>query len=151
MAWNAPASCTLKSGAACTGSRKPAVCRKSASSSTLPATVTNNARTPLACSATTPATLSYFSLVVDDFGVRYGTQADIDHLEKTLNSNDYKITIRPEDDQYLGMNIAFNTTRTAVTISMPGYLQKILTRVRPQFLDTAHRPARTPGRYIAPI
>ncbi len=29
-----------------------------------------------------------FSLVVDDFGVRYGSQSDIDHLEKTLNLND---------------------------------------------------------------
>jgi hypothetical protein len=92
-----------------------------------------------------------FSLVVDDFGVRYGSQSDIDHLEKTLQLNDYKITIRPEGDQYLGMKIAFNTARTAVTISMPGYVQKMLTRFRPQFLDKAHRPARTPGRYIIPI
>jgi hypothetical protein len=72
-----------------------------------------------------------------------------DHLEKTLNSNEYKITIRPEGDQYLGMNIAFNTARTAVTISMPGCVQKMLTRFRPQYLDTTHRPARMPGRYIA--
>jgi hypothetical protein len=34
---------------------------------------------------------------------------------------------------------------------MPGYVQKMLTCFRPQFLDTAHRPTRTPGRYIAPI
>jgi hypothetical protein len=92
-----------------------------------------------------------FSLVVDDFGVRYGSQSDIDHLEKTLNLNDYKITISPDGDQYLGMNIAFNTARTAFTISIPGYVQKMLTCFRPQFLDQAHRPARTPGRYIAPI
>ncbi len=54
-----------------------------------------------------------FSLVVDDFGVLYGSQSDIDidHLERTLNSNDYEVTIRPEGDQYLGMNIAFNTIR----------------------------------------
>ncbi len=53
--------------------------------------------------------------------------SDIDHLEKTLKLNDYKITIRPEGDQYLDMHIAFNTARTAVTISMPGYVQKMLT------------------------
>ncbi len=92
-----------------------------------------------------------FSLVVDDFGVRYGSQSDIDHLEKTLQLNDYKITVRPDVDQYLGMNIAFNRTHTAVTISIPGYVHKMLTRFRPQFLDPAHRPARTPGRYIAPV
>jgi hypothetical protein len=60
-------------------------------------------------------------------------------LEKTLHLNDYKITIRPEGDQYLGMKIAFNTACTAVTISMPGYVQKMLTRFRPKFLDKAHR------------
>ncbi len=65
-----------------------------------------------------------FSLVVDDFGVQYGSQSDIDHLEATLKLNEYKITVRPDGDQYLGMNIAFNAARTAVTISMPGYVQK---------------------------
>ncbi len=85
-----------------------------------------------------------FSLVIDDFGVRYGSQSNIDHLEKTLELNDYKITIHPDGDQHLGMNIAFNT-RTAVTISMPGYVYKMLTRFCPQFLDKAHRPAQTPS------
>jgi hypothetical protein len=81
-----------------------------------------------------------FSLVVDDFGVWYGSQSDIDHLEKTLQLNDYKITIRPDGNQFLGMNITFNTARIAVTISMPGYVHKMLTRFRPQFLEKAHRP-----------
>jgi hypothetical protein len=27
----------------------------------------------------------------------------------------------------------------------------MFTRFRPHYLDTAHRPARTPGRYIAPV
>jgi hypothetical protein len=92
-----------------------------------------------------------FRLAVDDFGVRYGSQSNIDHLEKTLQLNDYKITIRPDGDQYLGMNIAFNTARTAITISMPGYVHKMFTRFRPQFLDKAHRPAQTLGRYIVPV
>jgi hypothetical protein len=34
---------------------------------------------------------------------------------------------------------------------MPGYVHKMLTRLRPQFLDKAHRPAQTPGRYIVPV
>jgi hypothetical protein len=83
-----------------------------------------------------------FSLVVGDFGVRYGSQFDIDHLEKTLRLNDYKITIHPDWDQYFGMNIAFNAARIAVTISMPGYVQKMLTRFRPQFLI---RQGTSPG------
>ena len=92
-----------------------------------------------------------FTLVVDDFGVRYGTQADFEHLETTLRLNDYKLTIRPDGDLYLGMKISFNTDRSAVTISMPDYVTKMLTRFRPQYLVPSHRPALTPGRYIAPI
>ncbi len=69
-----------------------------------------------------------FTLVVNDFGVRYGSQDGIDHLESTLKLNDYKITVRPEGDQYLGMIIAFNTKRTAVTLSMLGYVSKMLVK-----------------------
>jgi hypothetical protein len=32
-----------------------------------------------------------------------------------------------------------------------GYVSKMLTRFRPQYLDPSHRAARTPGRYIAPV
>jgi hypothetical protein len=95
MAWSAAASYTSKSGAVCTGSHKPAACRKSALSSTWPATATTNAPTPLACSDIAPATLSIFSLVVDDFGVRYGSQSDIDHLEATLNVTITKLRSAP--------------------------------------------------------
>jgi hypothetical protein len=116
----------------------------------LPATAIINAPTPRAYFGIAPAT-SCSALSLDDFGVRYGSQSDIDHLEKILQLNDYKITIRPDGNQYLGMNIAFNRTRTAVTISMPGYVHKMLTRFRSQFLDPAHRPAQTPGRYIVPV
>ncbi len=36
-----------------------------------------------------------FSLVVDDFGVRYTKQEDADHLIQTLESNAYKLNVRP--------------------------------------------------------
>jgi hypothetical protein len=48
-----------------------------------------------------------FSLVVDDFGIRYGSQSDADHLIATLRANDYNLTIKPTGDTYLGMNISF--------------------------------------------
>jgi hypothetical protein len=34
-----------------------------------------------------------FCLVADDFGVRYGSQSDTDHLITTLRANNYKLTI----------------------------------------------------------
>ena len=90
-----------------------------------------------------------FCLVVDDFGVRYGTQDDADHLINTLRANDYELTIKPTGDTYLGMHIDF--TPTSVSISMPGYVDKMLKRFRPHYLLPTHRPAQTPGRYTIPV
>ena len=91
-----------------------------------------------------------FSLVVDDFGVRYTKQADADHLIQTLEANAYKLKVRPLGDKYLGMSIAFDRHRKTVSLSMPGYITKMLQRFRPQYLFPGYRPAKTPGRYIAP-
>ena len=91
-----------------------------------------------------------FSLVVDDFGVRYTKQADADHLVQTLEANAYQLKVRPLGDKYLGMSITFDRERKTVSLSMPGYVTKILQRFRPQYLLPGHRPAKNPGRYIAP-
>jgi hypothetical protein len=91
-----------------------------------------------------------FSLVVDDFGVRYTNQCDADHLIQTLEANAYKLKVRPLGDAYLGMAIAFNRARKIVSLSMPGYVTKMLQRFRPQYLLPGHRTAKTPGRYIPP-
>jgi hypothetical protein len=47
------------------------------------------------------------------------------------------------------MNIAF--TSTSVSISMPGYVDKMLKRFRPHYLLPFHIPAQTPGRYTIPV
>jgi hypothetical protein len=86
-----------------------------------------------------------FTLVVDDFGVSYSNQADVDHLITTLKANDYLLTIKDDGNTYLGMTIQFNPTLNTVNISMPGYLEKTLTRFRPHYLLPSHRAARTPG------
>jgi hypothetical protein len=50
------------------------------------------------------------------------------------------------------MGIQFNSKRTAVTLSMPGYIQKTLQRFfRPNHLLLKHRTARTPGIYVPPL
>jgi hypothetical protein len=91
-----------------------------------------------------------FSLVVDDFGVRYTKQEDADHLIQTLESNAYKLKVRPLGDKYLGMSISFDRVQHTVSLSMPGYVTKMLKRFRPQYLLPGHRAAKTPGRYIPP-
>ncbi len=77
-----------------------------------------------------------FCLVVDDFGMRYGSQSDADHLIATLRANQFDLTIKPKGDTYLGMDISF--APDSVTISMPGYINKALTRFRPQYLLPTH-------------
>jgi hypothetical protein len=90
-----------------------------------------------------------FCLVVDGFGIKYGTQEDANHLIKTLQSNDYQLTIKPTGDTYLGMHIAFD--EHSVSISMPGYITKMLKRFRPTYFSPSHRPATTPGKYTVAV
>ncbi len=89
-----------------------------------------------------------FCLVV---GERYGTQDDADHLINiiALRSHDYELTVKPKGDTYLSMHIYF--TPTSVSISMPGYIDKMLKRFRPHYRLPTHRPAHTPGRYTIPV
>ncbi len=94
------------------------------------------------CSASSPTTLEY--------AIRYKTQADADHLIHTLEQYEYKLKVRPLGDVYLGMAISFDRPNKTVSISMPGYVKKMLQRFRPQYLLPGHRPPRTPGVYIAP-
>jgi hypothetical protein len=90
-----------------------------------------------------------FCLVVDDFGARYCTQSDADHLITTLRANDYELIIKTTGDTYLGMNTSFGPDR--VSLSMPGYIDKALQRFRPHYLLPTHRAAATPGKYYAAI
>jgi hypothetical protein len=91
-----------------------------------------------------------FCLVVDDFGVRYKSQADTDHIISTLEKYYYKLKVRSLGDVYLRMAIAFDQPNKTVSISMPGYVKKMLQRCRPQYLLPGHRPTKIPGVYIAP-
>jgi hypothetical protein len=47
------------------------------------------------------------------------------------------------------MAIAFDRQNKTESISIPGYVKKMLQRFRPQYLLPGHRPPRTPGVYIA--
>ncbi len=90
-----------------------------------------------------------FCLVVDDFGIRYGSQSDADHLIATLRTNEYELTIKLTSDTYLGMNVSFGSI--SVSLSMPGYVHNALERLRPQYLLPTHRAASTPGKYHTPV
>jgi hypothetical protein len=88
-----------------------------------------------------------FCLVVDEFGVRFRTHADADHLIQTLQKHEHKLKVRPLGNAYLGMTIAFDRPSKTVSISMPGYVQKMLQRFRPQYL--IYFPATATPRHPA--
>ena len=68
-----------------------------------------------------------FTLVVDDFGVKYTKLADFQHLCDALRDL-YEITVDMSGSKYLGMTIDWDYTKKTVDISMPGYLPKALHR-----------------------
>jgi hypothetical protein len=68
-----------------------------------------------------------FSLVVNNFGVKYNNKEDIQHLIDTLSS-DYQITTNWLGDTYLGMHRDWDYDACIRDISMPGYVEKALQR-----------------------
>jgi hypothetical protein len=91
-----------------------------------------------------------FSLVVDDFAVVWQQQRNIDHFIQTLTKL-YQVKVNWLGTKYLGMNIDINRVRRHVTLTMPGYIHKLLAKVRPDGVKEASTPAiYTPPNYANP-
>jgi len=82
-----------------------------------------------------------FTLVVDDFGIKYQRPEDATHLLETLEKL-YKIKTNWEGTRYIRFDLRFGTCTTTqlrtVTLSMPSYLSNALKR----FHIAPHRPHR---------
>jgi hypothetical protein len=87
-----------------------------------------------------------FVLVVDDFGIKYTNTEGRDHFLETLRLM-YTITVDMTNPTYLGMTIVHDKVAQTITCSMPGYIEKVLTRFR-EWAGT--KTAKSPGVYIAP-
>jgi hypothetical protein len=68
-----------------------------------------------------------FSLVVDDFGVRYTSQEDADHLLATLGKH-YQVSVDWEGTRYCGLTLQWDYVKRTCDISMPGYIARALQR-----------------------
>ena len=68
-----------------------------------------------------------FTLVVDDFGVKYYTRDAAEHLIACLEVL-YKLKVDWTGRTYLGMTIVFDDSDNSVALSMPGYINKLLQR-----------------------
>ena len=79
-----------------------------------------------------------FALCVDDFGIKYHSQKDLDHLQQTLRKY-YDISVDKDGQNYCGLTLESNFLEGYVDVSMPQYVAKVLhkykhpTPIRPQY------------------
>ena len=66
-----------------------------------------------------------FTLVVDDFGVKYVGKEHALHLKKTLEKH-YSVTDDWSGGRYIGITLDWDYSRRQVHLSMPGYVKKAL-------------------------
>ena len=85
-----------------------------------------------------------FTLVVDDFGVKFHRRPSAEHLITCLEEL-YEVKVNWTGQKYLGLNIDLDRVGRSVTLSMPGYVRKVLERF-------AHRgafgQAKSPQVYV---
>jgi hypothetical protein len=87
-----------------------------------------------------------FTLVVDDFGVKFKHNSDSEYLLSTLRKL-YEVTTDIEGSRYLGMHIKRNRSAGSLSISMPGYVKQALERLN--FVKDP-KPVVSPSIYQAP-
>ena len=91
-----------------------------------------------------------FALVVDDFAVVWTDQASMDHFVRTLTLL-YQVKVNWLGNKYLGMDIRINRQDRHFTLTMNGYIRKLMQRVRPNGIKGASTPAQyTPPNYANP-
>ena len=66
-----------------------------------------------------------FTLVVDDFAIKYATHQDADHILQALCTK-YTISIYWEASLYIGITLKWDYTAGHVNLSMPKYAAKAL-------------------------
>ena len=86
-----------------------------------------------------------FTLVVDDFLVKYSNRADAEHLIKTLEAV-YVMKTDWDAKKYLGISLEWDyaSTPRSVALSMPNYVEKGVQRFA-QWLGPLRKTAHGPG------
>lgn len=86
----------------------------------------------------------FFTLVVDDFLIKYTNMDDVKHLQSVLE----KLYVMKYDfnaTKYLGITIEQNRQQDYIGISIPGYIDKVLSRFQ---VVKSTRPVNTPSPFI---
>lgn len=86
-----------------------------------------------------------FTLVVDDFGVKYTNKEDVLHLKSVIDRA-YPTTVDWTGNRFIGVHLDWNYKARTLKASMPGYVKKALL----QFQHEAAKQQYGPSQYIAP-
>ncbi len=66
-----------------------------------------------------------FTLVVDNFGVKYTRQEDVEHL-KSVIEQDYTVNLDWTGNQYIGITLDWDYKQQQFHLSTPNYVKKAL-------------------------
>jgi hypothetical protein len=88
-----------------------------------------------------------FTLVVDDFGIKYTSRPEIDRFLSILQQK-YEIKTDWTGTRYCGLTLDWDYTKRTLDISMPGYVERALQRFTHK-PDPA-QPSNSPHRYQVP-
>jgi hypothetical protein len=88
-----------------------------------------------------------FSLIVDDFAVKYVGKQHADHLRNALLKS-YELTTDWAAKVYSDMTLKWDYNNKTCDISMPGYVSNVLSKFQH---DAPKHPQYTPSRYVTPV
>jgi len=88
-----------------------------------------------------------FTLAVNDFGIKYFSKQDANHLLSALQDK-YSITNDWSGDSYLGLNINWQYDKGYMQISMPDYMSKALANFKH---PPPHLTQHAPHAWTAPV
>jgi hypothetical protein len=88
-----------------------------------------------------------FTLVVEDFAVKYVGKQHAEHLRNALLRT-YELTTDWKATVYSGMTLKWNYDRRTCGISMPGYVSNVLSKFQHH---APKHPQHTPSRYVTPV
>jgi hypothetical protein len=88
-----------------------------------------------------------FSLIVDDFAVKYVAKHHVYHLRNALLQS-YELITDWEGNVYSGMSLKWDYKNRTCDISMPGYVSNVLRKFQQ---DSPKHPQHTPSRYVTPF
>ncbi len=87
-----------------------------------------------------------FALVVDNFGIKYMKEADLDHLIRTLRQY-YNVSVDLEGKEYVKIELDWDYDNGCVHLSMAPYLKKALAQFG---VETPKKLQHSPYAFVPP-